>query len=147
MYLTKTEVSFDGTGSGFFGSPALTLTGTQIEAVERAACYFQFDSVVPQGGSQFILGPNQAKMQFDSYSGGDVLPFDFLNKNYPEGLFNFDSKIVDAGEFVIREASIFAAKQMLVKKLIIVDGQLQDQNSTRVNITYDGKYAHVKQVS
>jgi hypothetical protein len=146
MNLARSTAVFAGTAGGFFGCPALTLTSTHIEASERAACYFQFDSVVPQGGSQFVLGPNQAKMQFDSYSGGNVLPFDFLNKDYPEGLFNCNSKIVDAGEFVVRESSAFGANAMLSKKLIAIDGQIQDAQSTRVNITFEGGYGHVKQV-
>jgi hypothetical protein len=121
----------------------LILSGARIQASNAATCVLQFDSVSPDG-SQFILGTGRAKTQFDAYSEG-ALPFDFLNKNYPEALFNIISGGgVNGGHFAIRAASPAAATAMVAKRLVAIDNVPQADES-RLNITWDAGYATVRQ--
>jgi hypothetical protein len=145
MSLASSSMLVLAAATGLLRCPELLLTnGTLIGVAETAACSLQFDSVVVQGNSVFDLGKGEAKMQFDSYTDGKV-PFDFINKNYPEGLFNIISDgTVNGGTFVIRATSQIEANAIIGKKLVAIDGVVQS-GFTRLSSIYDGQYVTVKQ--
>lgn len=150
MVLAGTAINFEGEASSLLKAPTLTLTDTRMRTADAATTYLQSDSVVAVGGSQFVLGPGKAKVQFDAYS-QEGQPFHLLGGEiYPQGMFEITSEgSVNGGEFLIREkqGGAIAAAKILAEKLIAIDGEPQDGNSDRVRcrIEADG-YIHIRQI-
>jgi hypothetical protein len=146
LLLVKTFMEFSAASSGLLRCPVLALTDTRIATLDTAACFFEFDSIAPTAGSQFILGPGTAKMQFAPYTAGKY-PFDFIGKTYPEGLFEIKSAgTVNGGAFVIR-GSVFDANAIVTRGHVAIDGEVQ-RDFRRLSSKQDTTgYITVKQIA
>jgi hypothetical protein len=152
MELDSTVVDFSEGSSGFFRSLAFTLADTRIRVGDTAKCDLRFDSAKVQDGSQFILGPGKARMQFEGYTSGKR-PFDFINdepkRRYPQGMFEFTSEgTVNGGSFVIQVGSGFEANAIVSNGFVAIDGDVQTKLG-RVDATFDPstQYATIKQIA
>jgi hypothetical protein len=143
MTLTNSFMGFASASSSLLRCPYLVLNNTRIEARGGAACSLQFDAVAPSpANAQFVIGAGGGTMQFDAYTEGG-LPFDFLNKSYPQALFNFNTSSPNSGGgFTIRVASRSAATTLVAKGLIGIDNHPQFDES-QLNVAYDAGFATV----
>ncbi|MDQ8730019.1 hypothetical protein [Bradyrhizobium sp. LHD-71] len=149
MTLDGTEANFTGEASGLLKAPTLTLSDTRVKTADSANIDLQSDSIRVRSGSQFILGPGTAKMQFESYSPKGQ-PFDFLNSptgTYPEGMFEISSNgVINGGEFLIGNGNAFAAARILKDKLIAIDGVPQER-AGRVSCQLENDhYIRIRQI-
>lgn len=109
-----------------------------------------FDEIVVDGAQAFTLGDignvagDSAKMLFDSYSSGKS-PFDFLNSDYPEGMFQIYTESPNI-EFLISypEDGEAAAAAIVQKKLI--KNSLGSADRTYCKFENDG-YIHIHYTS
>ncbi|GAB1580230.1 hypothetical protein [Phyllobacterium phragmitis] len=146
MSLNGTRVNFSGQSSGILAGPVLTLGDTQITTGDSASCTLGFGPITITGNSQFILAPGTAEMQFTGQ--GEKLPFDFTSNAYPKGIFEIAAQGgINGGEFMIEDpTSSDGANAMLAKGLIAIDGVIQTDMS-RLSMTYDGQFNHIRQTA
>jgi hypothetical protein len=149
--LVDSSFGFSDASIGFLRGPTIALRnaaaeGQYVRTVGAAKCTLEFDTYAVNDVASFVLGLGAATMQFDGFSPGSDSPFDFFNKQYPQGLFEITSRgSVNGGRFLIRTASRGDANLILSKKLVAIDGVAQDQNSKILNVDWDGTHAVVKQ--
>jgi hypothetical protein len=133
-YLVDTSIAV-------FGSPQLTMRennrgGTQIRIADAARLDIKFDTATFGASSFFHVGRSgsSAAIRFEGYT-ASVAPFDFENKRYPRGLFDFSSDA--GGAYVIYlPGNAFAKQFMLNAGVISIDGQPQT-NDDRLVFTYN----------
>lgn len=88
-------------------------------------------SVNSHQAEMFTLGRGSPEISFSRYDAASPLPFDFLNKTYPVGIFNFlttEGSGTSGGKFRFVDwnvPSIFLLNALLQKKLISIDGEPQ----------------------
>jgi len=69
-------------------APSMGYPGTHIKAEDTASITIACDSIAFDDSSVFDTGQGSAAITFTGLNDGPA-PFDFANKTYPKGLFNF----------------------------------------------------------
>lgn len=141
LSLINVKAYFVDTSNAVFSSPRFamgsnTRGGTQVRVADAAQLDVKFDTATFGASSFFHVGRSgsSAAIRFEGYTPG-VAPFDFQNKRYPQGLFDFAS---DAGGayMIYLPGNAFAKQFMLDAGVIAIDGQPQN-NDNRLFFTYD----------
>ncbi|CAM3611312.1 hypothetical protein BOSP111201_15735 [Bordetella sputigena] len=141
LSLINVKAYFVDTSSVVLSSPRLIVDknergGTQVRVADAAQLDVKFDTGTFGASSFFHIGRSgsSAAIRFEGYTPG-VAPFDFENKRYPQGLFDFASDA--GGAYVIYlPGNAFAKQFMLNAGVIAIDGQPQN-NDNRLFFTYD----------
>ncbi|RCS21801.1 hypothetical protein DUT91_21730 [Phyllobacterium salinisoli] len=146
MSLNATQISLSEQSSGILAGPVLKLSDTQITIGDSANCTLGFGPIAITGNSQFILASGSAKMQFSGQ--GSKVPFDFIDNSYPKGIFEIVAQGgINGGEFMIDDpTALEGANAMVAKGLIAIDGVIQ-MDMSRLTITNDGQFNHIRQTA
>lgn len=105
--------------------------------------FIECDAIDLDSDTVFSLGHGSAAITFDGTNGGRA-PFEFLDKDYPEGIFNFiTTEGPNVGRLRFRGiGSAFEFAMMIQKNLITIDGIPESQSPHQCTWTREGDTDH-----
>ncbi|ALX16838.1 hypothetical protein P350_34980 [Burkholderia cepacia JBK9] len=140
LEIAESRFAFGNSAKSAVKSKKITLRkSVRVAAQDSARATFVTDAVefYDSASTAIFSIADHADVEFDTYSGGK--PFDFLsNRQYPEGLFNFQSspQSRSTGKFTLYGAgSAFEQSAMLNKRVVAIDGVPQS-DSKRLKFDY-----------